>query len=224
MTTLRQTVRDHWSSFWMQRAGLGRVGRFATRMAAIVAAPYKARVGLARRYPGGFISPSAAVTAADVRLGWNVFIGDRVVVYRRGDGEPVALGDKVELHSDTIIEVGKGGRVTIGAETGIQPRCQINAYMAPISIGQCVQIATGCALYSYDHGMQLGALMRDQPLTTRGPIVIEDDAWLGTGVIVLSGVRIGTGAVIGAGSVVTKSIPAGAIAVGNPARVVKMRE
>jgi acetyltransferase-like isoleucine patch superfamily enzyme len=52
---------------------------------------------------------------------------------------------------------------------------------------------------------------------------VEDDAWLGYGVIVLDGVRIGKGAVVGAGAVVTHDIPEGAIAVGVPARVVKMR-
>lgn len=51
----------------------------------------------------------------------------------------------------------------------------------------------------------------------------RDGAWLGVGVIVLGGVRIGAGAVIGAGSVVTQDVPDGAIAVGVPARVVKMR-
>jgi acetyltransferase-like isoleucine patch superfamily enzyme len=60
-------------------------------------------------------------------------------------------------------------------------------------------------------------------LQTKGDIVIEDDAWLGVGVVVLDGVRIGKGAVIGAGSVVTRDIPDNAIAVGVPASVVKMR-
>ncbi|MBP6971827.1 MAG: hypothetical protein KBB67_02045 [Syntrophorhabdus sp.] len=63
----------------------------------------------------------------------------------------------------------------------------------------------------------------EQPLTTKGDIRIEDGVWLGYGVIVLSGVHIGKGAVVGAGSVVTRSIPDGAVAVGMPARVIKMR-
>jgi acetyltransferase-like isoleucine patch superfamily enzyme len=60
-------------------------------------------------------------------------------------------------------------------------------------------------------------------LQSKGSIVIGDEAWLGFGVIVLGGVRIGEGAVIGAGSVVTQDVPDGAIAMGVPARVVKMR-
>jgi acetyltransferase-like isoleucine patch superfamily enzyme len=95
--------------------------------------------------------------------------------------------------------------------------------MAPIQIGRDVQIAPYCAFYSYNHGFAPGALIRKQPLQTKGGIAIEDDVWLGVGVIVLDGVRIGKGAVVGAGSVVTQDIPDGAIAVGKPARVVKMR-
>jgi len=53
------------------------------------------------------------------------------------------------------------------------------------------------------------------------PISIEEDVWLATRVIVLSGVTVGKGSVVGAGSVVTKSIPAMSVAVGNPARVIK---
>ena len=64
---------------------------------------------------------------------------------------------------------------------------------------------------------------RRQILETRGGIKIGNDAWLGFGVIVLDGVNIGEGAIIGAGSVVTDDIPANAIAVGSPARVVSKR-
>ncbi|GMA34499.1 hypothetical protein GCM10025876_07030 [Demequina litorisediminis] len=53
------------------------------------------------------------------------------------------------------------------------------------------------------------------------PIVIEDNVWLGGGVIVCPGVTIGKDSVVGAGSVVTKDIPPGVVAVGNPARVIR---
>jgi acetyltransferase-like isoleucine patch superfamily enzyme len=58
---------------------------------------------------------------------------------------------------------------------------------------------------------------------TRGSVEIGHDVWIGLNAIILSGVTIGTGAVVGAGSVVTKSIPPYAIAAGNPARVVRFR-
>ena len=60
-------------------------------------------------------------------------------------------------------------------------------------------------------------------MQTKGDIVIEDDAWIGVGAIILDGVTIGESSVVGAGSVVTESIPKSAIAVGNPARIVKIR-
>jgi acetyltransferase-like isoleucine patch superfamily enzyme len=85
-------------------------------------------------------------------------------------------------------------------------------------------LAQNCALYSYNHSFAPDQPISKQPLQTKGPIIIEDHAWLGVGVIVLSGVRIGKGAVVGAGSVVTDNIPDGAIAAGAPARVVKMRD
>ena len=91
-------------------------------------------------------------------------------------------------------------------------------------IGNVVDIAPNCAFYSYDHGFAPDRPIREQPLKTKGDIVIEDEVWIGVGVIVLNGVRIGKGAVIAAGSVVVKDIPKYAIAVGAPARVVKMRD
>lgn len=59
--------------------------------------------------------------------------------------------------------------------------------------------------------------------TTKGTIVINDEVWIGYGAIILSGVEVGKGAIIGAGSVVTKDIPPYAIAGGNPAKVLKYR-
>ena len=58
---------------------------------------------------------------------------------------------------------------------------------------------------------------------TKGKIVVEDDVWIGMNSLILSGVRIGKGAIIGAGAVVAKDIPPYAIAVGNPCKVVKYR-
>ena len=212
-----------WTRCWMRFAGLTPLGRIATRLATWFAPPYKARTYLAWMNPRGFVSPHATIYHRDLRLGSHVFIGDRVIVFQAEEGGAVELGDEVCLFGDCLVEVGGGGSVSIGRQSRVHRGCQLISYNAPIRIGCDVGVSQNCALYSYNHGFAPGEPVSRQPLQTRGPIIIEDHAWLGVGVIVLDGVRIGKGAVIGAGAVVTRDIPDGAIAVGVPARVVKMR-
>ena len=212
-----------WVNFWLARSGRGFFGRIATRLAACGYPPYTGRLELARIQPKGYLAASAQISHTNLTMGNNVFIGDRVIIHQHEGGGSVALGDRVTLFQEIIVETFAGGSLHVGADTAIQPRCHFTAAVAPIRIGSGVQIAPQCAFYSYDHGIAPGALIRDQPLQSKGPIIIEDDAWLGFGVIVLSGVRIGKGAVVGAGAVVTHDVPDGAVVVGSPARVVKMR-
>jgi acetyltransferase-like isoleucine patch superfamily enzyme len=208
----------------MRGASLNLPGRMATRLATWFTPPYKARCYLARLGPRGYVSPSAMIHHPDLRLGANAFIGDQVIIYQaHKDGGPVSLGERVHLHRDIIIEIDQGGSLTIGARTHVQPRCQFTAAKSSIQIGSNVQIAPYCAFYPYDHSYAPGELIKKQPLRTKGGIVIEDDAWLGVGVTVLDGVRIGRGAVVGAGSVVMHDVPDGAIVFGVPARVVNVR-
>ena len=207
----------------MRYAGLSPLGRFATRLATWYAPPHKAGSRLAGMNPMGFIAPSAVVYHSDLHLGKNVFVGDRVTIYQAKDGGPIRLGDRICIYRDGILETGYGGSLSIGNSSGIHPRCQFNAYLGSIHIGSGVDIAPNCAFYAYDHGFAPDRTIREQPLETKGDIIVGDHAWLGVGVIVLSGVRIGKGAVIGAGSVVTNDVPDNAIAVGSPARIVKMR-
>jgi len=222
-TMILTRVRKNWARLWMRCAGPSPFGKLATRLAALSTPPYYGRYYLARLNQKGYISPNATIHHRDFHHGSNVFIDDHVLIYQDRDGGSVGLGESVYIHRDTIIQTGSGGSVTMGSYSFLQPRCQLSAYKAQIRIGSYVQISPNCAFYPYDHGMAPGELMSKQPLQTKGGIVIEDDAWLGFGVIVLDGVTIGSGAVIGAGSVVTSDIPASAIAVGVPARVVKMR-
>jgi acetyltransferase-like isoleucine patch superfamily enzyme len=221
--TVNGLLTKRWTRFWMQRAGLSCFGRIATRLATWFAPPHKARVSLARMNPQGYIAPSVTIYHSDLRLGANIFVDERVVIFQREGGGPIELGDRVYIYRDTILETGHGGSLVVGAETSIHPRCQINAYKVSIQIGCGVMIAPSCALYPYDHGVAPDKPIIAQPLVSKGDILIGDGAWLGVGVIVLGGVQIGEGAVIGAGSVVTQDVPAGAIAIGVPAHVVKMR-
>jgi acetyltransferase-like isoleucine patch superfamily enzyme len=117
---------------------------------------------------------------------------------------------------------GKGG-ITIGSDSYIGPRCVLFG-AGEISIGDKVAIGPGCILASHGHHFEdPGAAILDQP-TLFAPIRIEDDVYLGTGSVVLPGVRIGRGAIVGAGAVVSRDVPSGAVALGVPARVVRYRE
>ncbi|MGF1480884.1 MAG: acyltransferase [Cyanophyceae cyanobacterium] len=216
-------VSTAWMLFWMQFAGRGYTGQIATWLATWLAPPYYERRRLARYNSRGYIAPNATLYHQNLRLGANIFIGDRVTIFQDRNGGEVDLQDRVHLYGDICIQTGEHGMLKIGSDTHIQPRCQFSAYKAAIKIGSRVQIAPNCAFYPYNHGIAPNQPIMTQPLTSKGDIVIGDDVWLGFGVIVLEGVRIGKGAAIGAGAVVTKSIPDGAIAVGVPARVVKLR-
>ncbi len=219
-----ETARLAWSRAWMAAADVPGIRPLAVRLATAVCPPYYGRHRLARWSRRGYVAPNASLYHPELRLGAHVFIGDRVVVYRDHGGGPVSLEDGVHVNSDTCIQTGEGGSVAVGPRTHIQTRCQLSAYVEAIELGADVQVAPGCGFFSYDHGTDPGTPVARQPLTSKGPIRIGDDAWLGFGAVVLSGVRIGEGAVIGAGSVVASDVPAGAIAFGVPARVVRMRD
>ena len=91
--------------------------------------------------------------------------------------------------------------------------------VAPITIGARCQIGPGVQLLTPVHPLEPAP--RRAGLESADPIVIGDNVWLGGGVIVCPGVRIGDDCVIGAGSVVTRDIPPRSLAVGSPARVVR---
>lgn len=93
-----------------------------------------------------------------------------------------------------------------------------------ISAAQSVRIGTNCMLaanvYISDSDWH-GIYNRIRPFRCTKPVVIHDNVWLGERVIVNKGVTIGENSIVGAGAVVTKDIPANAVAAGNPARVIK---
>ena len=207
----------------MRFAGYNFSGRIATRMASLFAPPYYGRCYLARFNQKGYVSPDATVYHSELKLGKYIFIGNKVVIYKDRDGGKVELGDRVHIYGESFLQTGFGGNIVINNDSHIHPRCQFSAYKGSIYIGENVQVAPNCAFYPYNHSYEPDKLISEQPLQSKGDIVIEDDAWLGFGVIVLDAVRIGKGAIIGAGSVVTSNIPDGAIAAGVPAKVIKMR-
>ena len=88
-----------------------------------------------------------------------------------------------------------------------------------VEIGRKVYVSENVSIHDSDNH----TLMYDGKITTNisAPIVIEDNVWIGMNVTILKGVHIGTGAVIAAGAVVTKDVPAGCLAAGVPAKVIR---
>ncbi|MCA0144596.1 sugar O-acetyltransferase [Blastococcus sp. LR1] len=115
-------------------------------------------------------------------------------------------------------------RVDYGSNLRIGARCFANFGLvaldvAAITIGDDVQIGPNVQLLTPTHPVEPGP--RRDKWEAAQPITIGDNVWLGGGAIVLPGVTIGENTVVGAGAVVPKDLPANAIAVGNPARVVR---
>ena len=88
-----------------------------------------------------------------------------------------------------------------------------------VRIGSHVMIGPAVQIYTAAHDLQ--AETRNQGWELAKPIAIEDNVWIGGGAILLPGVRIGKNAVVGAGAVVTRSVPANTVVAGNPARVIR---
>lgn len=92
-----------------------------------------------------------------------------------------------------------------------------------IEIGDNVMIADAVSIRDTDHNhSNINVPMINQGITT-SPVIVGDDVWIGYGATILKGVEIGNGAIIGAGSVVTKDVPSLSIVGGIPAKIIKMR-
>ena len=111
--------------------------------------------------------------------------------------------------------------VSLGDNSGIGVHASLTG---SVIIGKNVMMGPSCTMYSRNHAFsRLDIPMCEQGYQPEETIVIEDDVWIGGHVIVLPGVRIGKGAIIGAGAVVTKDVPEYAIVAGNPARIIRFR-
>lgn len=127
-----------------------------------------------------------------------------------------SLGEGVTVRPPLFVDYGVN--LHLGAETFVN--FNLTALdAAPIHVGAHCQIGPNVQLLTPLHPMD--PQTRRDKLETAAPISIGDNVWLAGGVIVCPGVRIGDNAVIGAGSVVTRDIPADVVAVGNPARVLR---
>lgn len=170
------------------------------------------------------------------------WVGYHLAAHRRG----VSIHRTCRIHPEARICARKGrltigkrclvamgaivqGNVTIGDDCSVQAYCNLVGYgdagdaRGPIIIGNHVRIASHTVMIATNHRFDDPSKPIHGQGMNPGPIVIEDDVWIGARVNVLAGVTIGRGCVIGAGAVVTKDIPPLSIAVGVPAKVIGRR-
>lgn len=126
------------------------------------------------------------------------------------------LGEDAEVMAP--FQCDYGHHISVGARTFINYGAVV-LDGAAVTIGSDVQIGPSVQLITALH--PLDAVERRRGVETARPVSIGDGAWLSTGVIVLPGVSIGAVTVVGAGSVVTKDMPAGHLCFGNPCRVIR---
>ena len=132
------------------------------------------------------------------------------------EGLLAAIGEETYIRAPFYCDYGDG--ISIGARTFINFNCTM-LDGAPITIGDECLFAAGVQLITATHPIEPGP--RRNAIEQALPVTIADGVWLAAGVLVCPGVSIGENTVVGAGAVVTRSLPAGVVAYGNPARVIR---
>lgn len=155
-------------------------------------------------------------------------IDSSVSVMRFGQRSDVlCLGDGVSLYAQTRLVLGDVcADPCVGMRIGARTIVNVGGYLSGeggLDIGEDVLIGPHAKLLSAGHAIDEGDVVIARNRITRARIVIEDGAWIGAGAIVLEGVRIGRGAVVAAGALVRQDVPAGMVAAGMPARLIRFR-
>lgn len=171
---------------------------------------------------------------SNVRVGHDCWLErkDSFGSFRSQQNPGLVLGDRVRVYTWTTLNVEPGGVVEVGSDSILVGPVFMCAER--ITIGQRVVISYNVTIadadfHPFDPDLRKQDAIANSPYGDRSqrppfasrPVVIEDDVWIGIGVIILKGVRIGRGARVGAGAVVTRDVPPGATVVGNPAVVVE---
>ena len=159
-----------------------------------------------------------------IKIGNGVVFDDNTVLDAKGiDNTGIRIGDHVMVGRNTIISC-KGGDIeigdfaNIGSNNTLLSESVLNIGKFVFTAGQTYMVAGGN--HSFD---RKDIPIWHQPSVSKGGIVIEDDVWIGASVTVVDGVKIRTGCVIGAGSVVHRNLPPYTVALGNPLAIVKKR-
>jgi len=153
-----------------------------------------------------------------ISLGQNVVIDDNCVLDAKGPpGSGITIGNNVVISRNTVLSC-KGGSIHIGDNTNIGTNCVIHSESV-VRMGANILVAAYCYLVT-----RTDIPIVQQRSITRGGIVVEDNVWLGARITVMDGVTIGRDSVVGADSLVLRSLPEFVVAFGSPAKVHKHRK
>ena len=130
---------------------------------------------------------------------------EKNVVLSRRSGGRIHFGKHVSLNRNAQISVTQNALIETGDFTSIGDNNVIVA-REKIILGSYVMLGANVCIYDHDHVFKAPGIMRDLGYNT-SPVIIEDNVWLGAGVIVLRGVTIGAGSVVAAGTIVNRDIP-----------------
>ena len=157
-----------------------------------------------------------------IRIGDNVVIDDNCLLDAKGDANRgIAIGSGVFVGRNSILSC-KNGDIDLADGANVGFNCEVFS-ASRVTIGRDTLLAAYCYVIGGDHDFSdPSAAVLEQGRRSEG-VSIGAGAWLGAGAKILDGVTIGDGAIVGAGAVVRDAVPAGAIAVGMPARVVGQR-
>jgi acetyltransferase-like isoleucine patch superfamily enzyme len=137
-----------------------------------------------------------------------------------GPHASLELGENITIYSGCTFR-NKYGHYKIGSEVSFGPNCAFYELRAGLTIGDYTMIGAGVCVSGVNHGMDPadGPYRFQQP--DNRPVRIGRNVWIGMNSTILPGVTIGDDSIIGAGSVVTRDVPAGVVAYGHPCRVIR---
>jgi galactoside O-acetyltransferase len=136
----------------------------------------------------------------------------------------IELGNNISFNKNSYLYSDDGGTITIRDNCSFNSNTMINATPGKILIGEGCAIGPNTVLRASNHTYHRKDIPIKKQAQIYGEIILEKDVWVGANCVILTNTKIGQGAVVGAGSVVTKDVIPYSVVAGVPAKIIKMRE